>query len=122
MQRQGDTPLSERYGTFLRTVARDRPDLEFFSVGHPLVDALGFGGAPSRSRTHIRRLACEPRSQRRAQSCSRLARARSTSGWARGVPELALRRLGRRVVWVAVDLATGDVLAPAVTPKLSPHS
>jgi hypothetical protein len=33
------------------------------------------------------------------------------------VPELALRRLGRRVVWVAVDLATGDELSTAVTSK-----
>lgn len=40
MEREGDNPLRERFGTFNRTIARERLDLEFFSVGHPLVDAL----------------------------------------------------------------------------------
>ena len=40
MDRDGDNPLRERFGTFDRDVARDRLDLEFFSIGHPLVDAL----------------------------------------------------------------------------------
>ena len=39
-ERGGDSPLQERYGTFLRSVARDRPDLEFFSTGHRLFDAI----------------------------------------------------------------------------------
>ena len=40
MDRDGDNPLRERYGTFNRSVARERLDLEFFSIGHPMVDAL----------------------------------------------------------------------------------
>jgi ATP-dependent helicase HepA len=40
MDRDGENPMRERYGSFNRVVARDRFDLEFFSVGHPLVDAL----------------------------------------------------------------------------------
>lgn len=40
LERSGDNPLRERYGTFSRSVARDRPDLEFFTTGHPLVDAV----------------------------------------------------------------------------------
>jgi len=40
MDRDGDSPLRERFGTFNRVVARDRLDLEFFSVGHPLIDSL----------------------------------------------------------------------------------
>lgn len=40
LERSGDNPLRERYGTFSRVVARDRPDLEFFTTGHPLIDAV----------------------------------------------------------------------------------
>jgi ATP-dependent helicase HepA len=40
LERDGDNPLRERFGTFDRLIARERQDLEFFSVGHPLVDAL----------------------------------------------------------------------------------
>lgn len=32
--------LGDHYGTFLRTVARDRPDLEFFSTGNGLFEAV----------------------------------------------------------------------------------
>ena len=34
------------------------------------------------------------------------------------VPELAVRRLGRRVVWVALNLTTGEVLDDGVASKL----
>jgi ATP-dependent helicase HepA len=40
LEKLGDKELHERYGTFSRTVARDRPDLEFFSIGHPLIDSV----------------------------------------------------------------------------------
>lgn len=40
LERDGDNPLRQRYGTFSRTTARDRPDLEFFTTGHPLFDAV----------------------------------------------------------------------------------
>ena len=118
LQRQGDTPLSERYGTFSRSVARDRPDLNFFAVGHPLVDALGVAlHRHVRGRSFLARLrtaAAEPGVV-------------MLSAWrvgglhldgSNGVSELALRQLGRRVVWVAVDLTTGDVLGSGVVPKL----
>lgn len=32
--------IGDHYGTFLRSVARDRPDLEFFSTGHELFEAV----------------------------------------------------------------------------------
>jgi hypothetical protein len=40
IERKGEDALQERYGTFARLIARERPDLEFYSVGHPVVDAL----------------------------------------------------------------------------------
>jgi len=40
LEKLGDKELHERYGTFSRSVARDRPDLEFFSIGHPLIDSV----------------------------------------------------------------------------------
>lgn len=40
LEKFGDKELHERYGTFSRSVARDRPDLEFFSIGHPLIDSV----------------------------------------------------------------------------------
>lgn len=40
LEREGDNPLRERFGTFDRLIARERQDLEFFSVGHPIVDSL----------------------------------------------------------------------------------
>lgn len=40
IERKAEDSLQERYGTFSRVTARERPDLEFFSVGHPVIDAL----------------------------------------------------------------------------------
>ena len=38
-----ENALRPRYGTFLRSVARSRIDLDFFTIGHPIVDALAAG-------------------------------------------------------------------------------
>jgi ATP-dependent helicase HepA len=107
MQRQDDTPLNERYGTFLRTVARERRDLEFFGVGHPLVDALSLAlHRHVRGRTFVGTLA----------QTGLPAGVVMLSAWRVGglhldgpnaVPELAQRFLSHRVVWAAVDVATG---------------
>jgi len=40
IHRSTNGQLGDHYGTFLRTVARDRPDLEFFSTGNGLFDAV----------------------------------------------------------------------------------
>lgn len=118
MQRQGDTPLSERYGTFIRTVARERRDLEFFTVGHPVVDALALAMLRHvRGRAFVVRL----------RSASAKPDAIMLSAWrvhglrldgTGSVPELALRRLGRRVVWVGIDLATGEEVASTTASRL----
>jgi ATP-dependent helicase HepA len=40
IHRDPNGQLHDHYGTFLRSVARDRPDLEFFSTGHALFEAV----------------------------------------------------------------------------------
>jgi ATP-dependent helicase HepA len=40
IHRGANGQLRDHYGTFLRSVARDRPDLEFFSTGHGLFEAV----------------------------------------------------------------------------------
>lgn len=40
IHRSTNGQLGDHYGTFLRTVARDRPDLEFFSTGNGLFEAV----------------------------------------------------------------------------------
>lgn len=40
IHRKPTAQLGDHYGTFLRSVARDRPDLEFFSTGHELFEAV----------------------------------------------------------------------------------
>lgn len=118
LQREGDTPLNDRYGTFSREVARDRPDLEFYAVGHPLVDALAMA-----ARRHIRGRTFV------AKMCTSVASPPvvMVSAWRVGyleedgphaVPELALRLLQRRVVWVIVDLTTNEALDPAIATRL----
>lgn len=110
MWKSGDTPLSDRFGTFRRTVARDRRDLEFFGVGHPLVDALGAAlHGHVRGRAFIARL-----SAAHQEPCSAMLSAWRVNGLRSdgpaALPDRALRRLRHRVVWVGVDLATGDPL------------
>lgn len=107
MQRSGEAPLSDRFGTFSRTVARDRRDLEFFGVGHPLVDALG-----AALRGHVRGRAFVARVRGTNQEpCSAMLSAWRVDGLCldgpTALPEMALRFLRHRVVWVGVDLATG---------------
>jgi ATP-dependent helicase HepA len=118
LQRQGDTPLSDRFGTFSRSIARDRPDLEFFAVGHPLVDALGVAlHGHIRGRTFLARLRTAIASPSTVALSAWRVRGLNLDGPS-GVPELALRRLRRRVVWVAVDLSTYEALDLGVTTKL----
>ena len=89
LQRQGDTPLSDRFGTFFRSVARDRRDLEFFAVGHPLVDALGVAlHRHIRGRTFLARLRTAVASPSAVMLSAWRVRG-LTSGWPSGVPELA---------------------------------
>ncbi|CAN7508700.1 helicase-related protein [Cupriavidus necator] len=40
IHRDPNGQLQDHYGTFLRNIARDRPDLEFFSTGNGLFDAV----------------------------------------------------------------------------------
>lgn len=40
IHRSPNAQLHDHYGTFLRSVARDRPDLEFFSTGNALFEAV----------------------------------------------------------------------------------
>jgi ATP-dependent helicase HepA len=40
IHRNASGQIADRYGTFQRQVARDRPDLDFFSAGHVLFDSV----------------------------------------------------------------------------------
>jgi ATP-dependent helicase HepA len=40
IHRDPNGQLHDHYGTFLRSIARERPDLEFFSTGHALFEAV----------------------------------------------------------------------------------
>lgn len=117
MERQGENPLAEVFGTFTRAVARERPDLDFFAVGHPLVDALAVA-----SREHVRGRSLLARfsTDLVAPGLVLLAgwRARAPTN-PDPVPERALRRLEGRVVWTGMDLETGEPLDGTIAAQLA---
>lgn len=119
LEREGENPLQDRYGVFSRSVARERPDLDFFSVGHPLIDALAVA-----AHDHVRGRSLLVRVQTDAVSPSLVL----LSGWrvsnaqligSNRVPERALRLLGGRIVWSGLDLETGQALDAAVAGQLA---
>ncbi|HRQ58639.1 MAG TPA: helicase-related protein [Azoarcus taiwanensis] len=119
LERQGENPLDDRYGTFSRSVARDRPDLEFFAVGHPVVDAVAMAAYE-----HVRGRSLLVRVQTETvpPSLVLLSAWRVSNLHQRDpdpIPERALRLLGGRVVWSALDLETGESLDAAVAGQLA---
>jgi ATP-dependent helicase HepA len=118
LERQGENPLQERYGTFSRLVARDRRDLDFFAVGHPVIDALAVA-----TREHVRGRSLLVRIQTDAVPPGLvLLSAWRVSDLQQGgpnpIPERALRLLCNRCVWAALDLATGEALDAVVAERI----
>jgi ATP-dependent helicase HepA len=117
LERQGDNPLADMYGTFSRTVARERPDLDFFAVGHPLVDALAVA-----VREHIqgRSVLAVLHTDLMAPGLVLLAawRVRGLED-SDAVPGRALRLLEDRIVWTGVDIETGEVVDAALARRLA---
>lgn len=108
LDRDGDTPLRDRYGTFTRDIARGRHDLEFFTIGHPVVDALSSAAHEHLAgRSFIARVRTTALpSGRYLVACWRPSAVRSRR--TDSVPERAWRALRDRVVWTAVELDTRD--------------
>ena len=113
LERQGDNPLQNRVGTFSRPIARDRPDLEFFCVGHPLVDALA---KAARDYVRGRSLIARIRTHVQLPDLVLVAKWRvfiASDDDSSHMPELALRLLAGRVVWTGVDFETEEALEMA---------
>ena len=117
LERQGENPLQDMYGTFSRAIARERPDLDFFGVGHPIVDALMVA-----TREHIRGRSLLARVQI-ALTEPRLV---LLAAWRvhnladpDTVSERALRLLEGRVVWTGLDLETGELLDAEIAGRLA---
>jgi ATP-dependent helicase HepA len=117
IERQGENPLAEVFGTFTRAVARERPDLDFFAVGHPLVDALAVAAREHvRGRSLLARFSTDLVAPGLVVLAGWRARAQTNAD---PVPERALRRLEGRVVWTAMDLETGEPLDGTIAAQLA---
>lgn len=119
LERQGENPLRDCHGTFSRSVARDRPDLDFFAIGHPVVDALAVA-----VRQHIRGRSLMVRIETDTVTPGLIL----LTGWrvapfnpdgTERLSERALRVLGGRVVWGALDIETGEQLDSAMASSLA---
>lgn len=110
LERQGANPLQDYFGTFSRSVAHERPDLEFFSTGHPLVDALSIALREHIcGRSFIAKLPTENLSPGLVLLSGwrvSLQSKREVNAW----PESAIRLLATRMVWIGLDLQTGQTL------------
>jgi ATP-dependent helicase HepA len=118
MARQDQNPLHDRLGTFSRLVARDRPDLDFFSIGHPLVDALLMA-----AHEHVRgrTVLAEVQTDLVSPGVFMLSAWRVQDLYSRStapVPERALRMLGNRVVWCVIDIESNEPLETSVSSHL----
>ncbi|MBL0427959.1 SNF2-related protein [Ramlibacter alkalitolerans] len=119
LERQGEIPLKDCHGTFSRSVARDRPDLDFFGIGHPVVDALAVA-----IRQHIRGRSLMVRIETDTVTpglilLSAWRVVRFTSEGTESLTERALRLVRGRVVWGAVDLETGEEFDAAIASRLA---
>jgi ATP-dependent helicase HepA len=118
LDRDGDAPLRDRYGTFSRDIARDRHDLEFFTVGHPVVDALVSAAHEHVAGRHfVARVTTEALpSGRYLIACWRpsAVRARPTDAAA----DRAWRTLHNRVVWSGVEMDSRENVDPSVIQSL----
>lgn len=119
LERQGENPLQDRHGTFSRIVARDRPDLDFFTVGHPLVDALALA---TQEYLRGRSLLVRVKTDSAPPGLVLLSAWRVSNLHSRGknqVPDRALRLLGGRTTWSGFDVATGEALEAAVANRIA---
>jgi len=119
LERQGGNPLKEYFGSFSRSVAHERPDLEFFSIGHPLVDALSVA-----VRDHI----CGRSLMLRLPAGEMPPGLLLLSAWRvslrlkesdSALPEPAARLMGTRAVWIGLDLETGKTLDASILSQLT---
>lgn len=118
LEREGDNPLRDRYGTFSRKVARERADLEFFTVGHPVVDALAVAArehVAGRSFT-VQVVSDAVPAGRYMIASWRPARAQVTEF--ESMPEGATRWVGDRVVWTGLDMESADQVQPSAVQRL----
>jgi ATP-dependent helicase HepA len=108
LDRDGDNPLRDRYGTFSRAVARERADLEFFTVGHPVVDAIAIAAHQHvAGRSFMARIITDALpAGLYLLSCWRPADAQP--GRPEPIPERAMRLLNDRSLWTGVDFETGN--------------
>lgn len=116
LEREGSNPLKECFGTFSRPVARERHDLEFFSIGHPLVDALNLAVRDHlRGRALLLRLPAGDRSPGMLLLSAWRVSLRPTDS-ALVVPEPAARLMSMRTVWAGLDLETSKTIdAPTLS-------
>ena len=110
--------LGDHYGTFLRSIARNRPDLEFFSTGHGLFEAVC-----SVANTHIagRTFAIQVKSSSPPAGLHLLitwkVRPGPTAGDYKRLGRATRHLYGRRVRILA-DVATGELQDRAVVRRL----
>jgi ATP-dependent helicase HepA len=118
IHRNPNEQIQEHFGTFLRSVARDRPDLEFFSTGHALFEAVC-----SVARTNVKgktfAVALKARSLPSGLYLLTTWAIRPGSGQKEhGHLGRAERHLYGRYVRVLIDIATDEVVARAIINRL----
>lgn len=119
LERQGNNPLQDYFGTFSRSVAHERPDLEFFSTGHTLVDALSIALREHiRGRSLIAKLPAGDLSPGLVLLSGWRVSLRPKEG-ANAWPEPATRLLATRMVWIGLDLQTGQTLGASILGSLT---
>ncbi|MDM0117528.1 SNF2-related protein [Variovorax sp. J22R133] len=119
LERRGDNPLQEKYGTFARSVARERPDLDFFSIGHPLIDGLR-----DACKRHIRgrTFVAKVTSSKLAAGQYILVGWRCATGGEEASDETidgAIRHLQDRHLRVALDIASGECLSDIAVSEIA---
>jgi ATP-dependent helicase HepA len=118
IHRSSNGQLGDHYGTFLRKIARDRPDLEFFSTGNGLFEAVC-----SVANTHIagRTFAIQVRSPAPTAGLQLLTtwtvRPGATKTDDKHIGRATRHLYGRRVRILA-DVATGELLDRATVRRL----
>ena len=121
IHRNKNGQLGDHYGTFLRSVARDRPDLEFFAAGNGLFEAVC-----SVAQSHIigRTFAIQFQSEALSPGLYILSTWKicpsMTAGDAKHLGR-ALRHLYGRRVRILTDTAAGELIDSALIRGLESH-
>ena len=120
IHRRANGQLGDHYGTFRRNIARSRPDLEFFSTGHELFEAVC-----SVAKTHIagRTFAIRVKSTAAPAGLHLLTTWKIYPGPTAGEHKRlgrAMRHLYGRRVRIIADIASGELLDRAAVRGLEP--